>query len=481
MQQNRKLLSRSPLEQLLDPSWVHATLRSLSVYHPGSVHHRKGLTVQIDPKTQRDLELFQTRDGRPGVFKTLDLTKTRGGCRALRFRFDNPMSDVDLIRQVQDGVRFLVSEEVEFSIDPNLVLEVERYLRSNWAVSRQKSGLRFFFELSAISFRYRDLLLDARAGVRATQVLLSQLIPFLKDLEGRDPPSEVRRPVVNLLAFIDRVRLDQLSLTRRPWTTLRADRFLRAERKADFHRFFELLYDLDSLIAMASAVRTLGLTLPEIVESPCFLLEGDGIFHPFLQDPVGNPVRISGGTELVFLTGPNMSGKTTYLKAVAISAFLAHLGMGVPAKDFRISPLQRLFSSLSPEENLWEGLSYFMSEVRRVREVADYVASGDRTLVIFDEVFRGTNVRDAREASRLVIRGFAKCRTSGFMFSSHLAELAEDFGDGSGIRFQHFDGKINQGRTQYEFRLKEGVSQQRFGLQLLEQEGIPEILKSFEK
>lgn len=436
--------------------------------------------MQVDQKTMRDLELLQTRDGRPGVFQTLDLTKTPGGSRALRFRFDNPMSDVDLIRQVQEGVRFLVSEGIEFCVEPDLVAEVERYLRSSWAVSRQKSGLRLFFESSAISFRYRDLLLDAREGIRATQLLLSQLIPFLKGLEERSPPSEVRRPVVNLLALIDRVGLDQLSLTRRPWTTLKIDRYLRAERKTDFQRFFELLYDLDSLIAMASGMKELGLSLPEIVESPSFLLEGEGVFHPFLQDPVGNPVRISGGTELVFLTGPNMSGKTTYLKAVGIAAFLAHLGMGVPAKHLWISPLNRMFSSLSPEENLWEGLSYFMSEVRRVREAADFVASGERTLVIFDEVFRGTNVRDAREASRLVISGFAKCRTSGFIFSSHLVELAEDFGSLSGVRFVHFDGEINDGRTRYEFQLKEGVSEQRFGLQLLEQEGIPGILGSLE-
>jgi len=64
--------------------------------------------VRVDQKTKKDLELFRTRDGRPGVFQTLDLTKTPGGSKALRFRFDNPMSDAKLIRQVQDGVRFLV-------------------------------------------------------------------------------------------------------------------------------------------------------------------------------------------------------------------------------------------------------------------------------------------------------------------------------------------------------------------------------------
>ncbi len=436
--------------------------------------------MQVDSKTKRDLELFQTRDGRPGVFETLDRTKTAGGRRALRFRFENPMSDLKLVRQVQEGIRFLLSESVEFNVHPNLIIAVERYLDSSWVVGSEARGLKFLVESAVTAFRYGDLLQDARQGVRDTQRLLSQLIPFLTGIRDKGPPPEVQRPVGNLLTLIERLRLDQLRSSPLPWATLRADRYLRRERKADFHRFFDLLFELDALIAMASASREMGYSLPELVEGPTFLLEAEGIFHPFLADPVGNPAEISGGDGLVFLTGPNMSGKTTYLKAIGISAFLAHLGMGVPARHLRISLLQRVFSSLGPEENLWEGLSYFMSEVRRVREVAEFVVTGQPSLVLFDEVFRGTNVRDAFDASRVVIKGFAKCRTSGFIFSSHLVELAEDLGRETGVRFRCFDGEISAGRARYEFRLNEGVSRQRFGLQLLAQEGVPKILKSFD-
>jgi len=250
------------------------------------------------------------------------------------------------------------------------------------------------------------------------------------------------------------------------------------ERKADFQRFFALLYDLDALMAMAAAMGEKGLAFPDLAEGPDFILDGEGVFHPFLRNPVGNPVKVTGEKGLVFLTGPNMAGKTTYLKATAVSAFLAHLGMGVPAERLRFSPLDALYSGLSPEENLREGLSYFMAEVRRVRVIAEAVASGRRTFVVFDEVFRGTNVMDALDASRLVIRGFANCRTSGFIFSSHLVALAEDLNQEPSVQFAFFDGKIQDNRALFEFRLKEGVSGQRFGLQLLEQEGLPELLGS---
>lgn len=436
--------------------------------------------MRIDDKTCRDLEIFQTRDGRPGVFQCMDFTKTPGGRKALRHRFENPLSDPILIRQVQDGIRFLLDGKLTSFPDPNLIRDVQRYLDSPWDIASRAHGLTFLIESIVVSFRYQELLREARSGVDSAQRLISQLLPFLKHLLEKDPPPEVRRPVESLLALIDRLRLDHIRLSRYPWAIFRADRYLRFQRRADFQRFFGLLSDLDALIAMAAAGESRGLVFPEFVDSPGFLLEGEGVFHPFLDRPVGNPVRVAGGKTLVFLTGPNMAGKTTYLKAVAVSVFLAHIGMGVPATRFRLSPLDMVFSSLTAEENLREGLSYFMAEVRRVRQVAETLASGQRAFVVFDEVFRGTNVRDALDASRLVIRGFARSGRCGFIFSSHLVELAEDLKEDPAVRFAFFDGQIRDGRASYQFRMREGVCQQRFGLLLLEQEGVPELLGSLQ-
>jgi DNA mismatch repair protein MutS len=437
--------------------------------------------VIVDQETVRDLEIFQTRDGNPGLFQTFDLTRTEGGTAALRFRFENPISSPAHIQQVQAGIRFLISEGLEFDVDPRLISEVRAYLDSSWDTASRARGLRFYLESVVVSLGYRDLFKYARSGVAASQRMFSQIIPFLERIMEKDPPQEIRRPVENLQSLIDRLQLEKIRVTRRPWTIAGADRYLRVQRKADFQRFFELLSDLDALIAMAAATKERNLVLPEVVEGPGFLMDGEGLYHPFLQQPVGNPVNLGHGRNLLFLTGPNMAGKTTYLKAVGVSAFLAHLGMGVPAKEFRFSPLDALFSSLSPEESLREGLSYFMAEVRRVREIAEAVTASDRTLVLFDEVFRGTNVRDALDASQMVISGFARSRNNGFLFSSHLVELAEKLEEESSIHFGFFEGRIEDHQARYEFQLKEGVSQQRFGLQLLEQEGVPELLRSLDE
>jgi DNA mismatch repair protein MutS len=441
--------------------------------------HRSPMSV--DAKTLRDLEIFQTRDGKPGVLQTLDRTKTPAGSLALRARFDHPISEGSGIREVQAGLRFLTSRGIGFPADPNRIAEVKQYMDSPWDVGSRARGIWFLLESILVSIRYRDLFVFVVKGIGVTKHVLTRIIPFLDDVLSWAPPEEIRNLVEGLAESVAELEPDRLPENRRPWAVFGADRKLRIIKKDVLRRFFDLLSDLDALVAMAEVTEERGFVYPEVAEGPEFILDGEGVFHPFLTEPVGNPVSVLGGGAVLFLTGPNMSGKTTYLKAVAVSSFLAHLGMGVPARRFRFSPLDALYGSLSPEENLWEGLSYFMAEVRRVREVLEGVAAGSRSLVIFDEVFRGTNVNDALDASLLVIKGITGSRTSGFIFSSHLVELAEELESVRPVTFGYFEGFIEEGRARYEFRLREGVSRQRFGLQLLEEEGVPKLLDSLDE
>jgi len=439
---------------------------------PVRVRSKEKRPLLLDTKTRRDLEIFQTRDGAPGVFDLLNLTRTKGGSSALRFRFEHPMSDPAEILLVQDGIHFLAEEGIGFPVQPPLVEMVAGYLESSWDVAARRIPLLFWIESALVALRYRDLFRFAREGVTATEALVEGLKPFLEDLLEKDPPQQIRGLSEECLELAHRLRGERVRFSRRASTVFRRDRLLRRDRQEALRRLLQLVGDLDALLAMAEGMKRFGLVRPEVVDGPAFVLDGDGLFHLFLEDPVRNPIRLSNGARLGFLTGPNMAGKTTYLKAVCLSA----VGMGVPASRLRFTPLDAMFSSLAPEENIREGLSYFMAEVRRVREVAEAVASGVRALVVFDEVFRGTNVKDAFDASLLVIRGFSRSRQCGFLFSSHLTELAEELQRETGVRFTHFDGEIREGRAAYAYRVKEGVSHQRFGLQLLEEEGVPRIL-----
>jgi DNA mismatch repair ATPase MutS len=150
--------------------------------------------------------------------------------------------------------------------------------------------------------------------------------------------------------------------------------------------------------------------------------------------------------------------------------------MGVPARGVRLTPVDALFTSLNPADNLREGLSFFLAEVMRVKAAATILAEGRRALVIFDEVFKGTNVRDALDASAQVILGFARSRRSGCIFSSHLAELVEPLRESRSIQYCYFDGEIVGGQPHYAYQLREGISDKRLGLHLFMQAQVPELL-----
>jgi hypothetical protein len=414
----------------------------------GRFHSASSETMILDDITLRDLEVFRSAPA---------------------------------IRDVQSAVRFLMEHDIHFSVTSELPDQVDLYLDSAWEVGPESGWGLSTLNALWVALQYGDLLQFAQQGVVSTQRLARQVRDLLERIRQHDPPSVVADLVRGLPALIDELELDDQEIERKPWTVLDADRRLRRRYRSDLHRLIRQLYELDALCSLAEATRIHGLELPEILDDDAFVVEGRGVIHLSLEDPVSNPVTLPQAGTLLFVTGPNMSGKTTYLKSVAVAAYLAHLGMGVPAAAFRITPLDVLYTSLSPEDNVRAGMSYYLAEVRRVRDVAETLVGGKRALVLFDEMFKGTNVRDALEASRLVILGFAESRTAGFVVSSHLIELADDLGRQPSIAFACFPGDVRDGEAEYRFRLQPGISDQRLGLHLLRQEGVPQLLDSLQR
>lgn len=425
----------------------------------------------IDPTTLADLEIFESPDGSGGVFALLDRTRTDGGHTALRRRIQAPPSDVEAIRRTQDAVRFLGRHLQVFRLGGESVKAVMIYMHSNIAISESSAALARA-EQAWMALRFREILRELRAGQDATRRLFGDVSRLCQRLGELDPPEVITEMIAELDHIVRRVRqaMDM------DGGLLCVDRELRKVLRGQIERALAVLAELDALQSMAEVTRERDWTYPELMEGERFELEAEDIGHPFIVDGVPNPARLSGGEPMVFLTGPNMAGKTTYLRSVALAVVLAQAGMGVPARRMRLTPVEALFTSLNPSDNLKAGLSYFLAEVMRVKEAATLLAEGRRALIMFDEVFKGTNVRDALDASAAVILGFAKARRSGFMFSSHLVELVDTLAENPAIRFCCFDGDIVDGVPRYAYRLREGVSEKRFGLLLLSQAEVPEIL-----
>jgi DNA mismatch repair protein MutS len=438
---------------------------------PGCCRSKGGVTVLVDPTTLGDLEIFESADGSGGVFAVLDRTRTPGGRAALRRRIQAPPSAAGEIRRTQDAVRFLVHHAPAFRPDTRVVEAVLAYTRSNVAVSKAPATLARA-EQAWMVLRFGEVLRELRAGIEATNELFDAVASLCRRIEEMEPPAVMAEMVAELERAAGRVHAAMAT----PGGLLCVDRELRTACRGDMARALEVLAELDALQSMAEVTKERRWAFPELVDADSFDLEAEDLCHPFIVDGVPNPVRLTGGEPMVFLTGPNMAGKTTYLRSVALAVLLAHTGMGVPARRMRLTPVEALFTSLNPSDNLKAGLSYFLAEVMRVKAAATLLAEGRRALIMFDEVFKGTNVRDALDASTEVILGFAKARGSGFIFSSHLAELVETLSASTAIRFCCFDGDIVDGVPHYGYRLRDGVSDKRLGLLLLSQAEVPQLL-----
>lgn len=254
------------------------------------------------------------------------------------------------------------------------------------------------------------------------------------------------------------------------------DHLFRASHKVLFREFLEIVYKIDVLQTLSLIMKKEGFTLPEYCPDSQPLLEVTDAFHPLLSSPVPNSFTFSSDSNLCFLTGPNMSGKSTFLKTSGLLIYLSHLGFPVPAKKLRISVFDGLFTTINLADNMNYGYSHFYSEVKRVKDIAVKINTERKLVVIFDELFRGTNVKDAYDASLMIISALAKIRNNLFFISTHILEVAENLDANDSILFKCFESELVGDVPVYDFKLKEGTSKERIGMLIVNNEHIIEIL-----
>lgn len=218
-----------------------------------------------------------------------------------------------------------------------------------------------------------------------------------------------------------------------------------------------------------------GFILPEITNK-CNSVLMKGLFHPFLANPVVNDFEMDKSRNICFLTGPNMAGKSTYLKSVGISIYLAHIGFPVPAKYLQTSVYNGLLTTINLSDNITKGYSHFYSEVLRVKYVAERISQQGSVFIVFDELFRGTNVKDAFEASLSVIHAFSKLNKGAFAISTHIIEIAEKLNI-ENVFYKCFEANLINEVPNYSYKLKDGISDERIGMYILKKENVIETIE----
>lgn len=434
----------------------------------------------LDEPTLKDLEVFEAASGENSLFHFCNFAVTEGGVKVLKHRMANPWSSAARIRATQAAIKSILEHPTLFSKLPTAytVNRVEHYSREVLPIVTADSLLEFSIGAFSLWANHDRHYLGILRGVQVGCRLVSGLRLFVREAEQLTLDGELVQLVAAMSALLSDDHLDNVpqNITgARFWKVLRLDQAFRIHHKDTIARLLRIVYEIDALKALAQATENYGFVLPEVKDG-VLRVDVEGLVHPFVPNAVPNAVQLNDERHILFLTGPNMAGKTTYLRAFATALYLAQLGMGVPATRFAFVPTRRLFSSFSLSDDLRGGISYFRAEALRVKSVAEALAAGDSVVALMDEPFKGTNVKDAYDASLAILNRFSEKKDCLFMFSSHLIELSERLADAKRIDCRYFEAKEGEGRLQFDYQLRAGVSDQRLGMRVLEEEGVFELL-----
>jgi DNA mismatch repair protein MutS len=158
---------------------------------------------------------------------------------------------------------------------------------------------------------------------------------------------------------------------------------------------------------------------------------------------------------------------------------VAHLGFPVAAEAMEFSVADGLYTTINLSDDLNSGISHFYAEVMRIKQIAKELSGGRKLLVMFDELFRGTNVRDAYEGTVAVTRAFATRHNCMFVVSTHIIEAGEVLKSQCGnIQFVFMPTRMEGTAPVYSYRLEPGITSDRHGMVIINNERILEIIRS---
>jgi DNA mismatch repair protein MutS len=231
---------------------------------------------------------------------------------------------------------------------------------------------------------------------------------------------------------------------------------------------------VDVLNCFAERAAVLDCAQPELVDEP--MLTIDGGRHPVVElagrEPfVPNDVRLDDARRMLIITGPNMGGKSTYMRQTALIVILAHIGCYVPARRAVLGPLDRIFTRIGASDDLAGGRSTFMLEMTETANILNNATA--KSLVLMDEVGRGTSTFDGLSLAWACAAFIANKIRAFTLFATHYFELTSLAGETPGVANVHVEAVEHGENLVFLHSVKEGPANQSYGLQVAALAGIP--------
>ncbi|MGH8740426.1 MAG: DNA mismatch repair protein MutS [Burkholderiales bacterium] len=233
------------------------------------------------------------------------------------------------------------------------------------------------------------------------------------------------------------------------------------------------LAQADVLCSFAAIASRRNYTRPRFVEEPGLEIEGGR--HPVveaqLEHFIANDCRLSPVRRLLLVTGPNMGGKSTYMRQVALIALMAHVGAYVPARAARIGPLDQIFTRIGAADDLAGGRSTFMVEMTESASILHNAT--EKSLVLMDEVGRGTSTFDGLALAWAIARHLVERNRSLSLFATHYFEMTRLALDYKEVANVHLDAVEHKDSVVFLHAVEEGPASQSYGLQVAGLAGVP--------
>jgi DNA mismatch repair protein MutS len=437
--------------------------------------------MQADKTTLTDLSIFNIEEGH-SIFNYINFTRTANGKEWLRHFLSHPFDTIKTINETQQTIKKIVAVKTEWEktlVSNGTIMVIEKFYDTAIdEIPLSPNALNSFY-YSIFSAPDFSLVRYSVKHFTDFFIGLQQITELLK--------SDTNPPLLQIILEQIKLRLNKTGLESllqknknagyTKQQLLQLGHFLKRRYKQEAIELIEIYSKLDAYYSMACACSKYNLCFPAFINANEPVITATQLFHPLLPTPVAYNVSLQQQENFLFLTGANMGGKSTFIKAIGVSVYLAHTGMGVPAAALQLTLFDGLLSNINVVDNIVQGESYFFNEVQRIRKTVEKINNGKKWLILIDELFKGTNVQDAMKCSSTVIEGLLKIKNSLFILSTHLYEIGEGLKKYPNIQFKYFETAVVNEQLHFSYQLKEGISNDRLGYLILKREGVVEMLE----
>ncbi|MDO6434768.1 DNA mismatch repair protein [Flavitalea sp. BT771] len=436
------------------------------------------MSFSIDTQTLEELHLLgKFRQG--SVYSLFNHVRTRGGEQLLDSMFRTPLDNAAAINERSSIFRFFQQTELAFPFDVQEISSMREYLDAGAGNSPllTLAGTVWKKWLSGLT---RDERFKKNVqGLQAVIGALNKCYAFLETLPSMTGPFAIRIEIMKSLLSdrrLEKLRNIDIYAALSVKTLAYYDHLLKNKVHEEMETILSFVAELDVYITVGEVARSKGFTYARAWPAEKNMLSATCLCHPCIKGAVGNSIFLHTDRNVLFLTGANMAGKSTWMKTVGIGMYLAHMGFPIAATDMEFSVREGLYSSINVTDDINLGYSHFYAEVMRVKQAAVATSTGKRLLLMFDELFKGTNVKDAYDGTLAVTEAFSEYRDCLFIVSTHIIEVGEALKGHSNIQFAYMPTVMEGPFPRYTYKLQEGITEDRQGMMIIRNERILELI-----